>query len=155
MNPKLLESWSEGIFRSIIAVGRPGKPLFIYIDSEILGEIANLNPKEAQKAFAKSFLNHYKRGEGDSPFENAILEALNWPKTPGFKSSTKPQILPLLALCVIAVTDKSPSPRQSVYSLLNELLGEDEEQGKPKGYEFIPEIWEIWNKWLKNSLNTY
>ena len=151
MNPKLLESWSEGIFKSIIAVGRPGKPLFIYVDSEILGEIANLNPKDAQKAFAKSFLNYYKRGEGDSPFENAILEALNWPKTPGFKSSTKPQILPLLALCVIAVTDKSPSPRQSVYSLLNELLGEDEEQGKPKGYEFIPEIWEIWNKWLKNS----
>ena len=151
MNPKLLESWSEGIFRAIVAVGRPGKPLFIYVDSEILGEIANLNPKDAQKAFAKSFLSHYKRGEGDSPFENAILEALKWPKTPGFKSSAKPQILPLLALCVIAVTDKSPSPRQGVYSLLNELLGENEEQGKPKGYESIPEIWEIWNKWLKNS----
>ncbi len=155
MNSKLLESWSEGIFRSIVAIGRPGKPLFIYIDSEILGEIANLNPKDAQKAFAKSFLTHYKRGLGDSPFENAVLEALKWPKTPGFKSATKPQILPLLALCVIAVTDKSSSPRQGVYSLLNELLGENEEQGKPKGYEFMPEIWEIWNKWLKNSGSKY
>ena len=155
MNPKLLESWSEGIFRSIVAVGRPGKPLFIYIDSEILGEIANLNPKDAQKAFAKSFLNHYKKGEGESPFENAIIEALNWPKTSGFKTAAKPRILPLLALCVIAVTDKSPSPGQSVYRTLNDLLGNAEEAGKPPGYEFMPEIWEFWNNWLKNAGSKY
>jgi hypothetical protein len=150
-DPKLLDSWTEGIFKAIVATGRPGKPLFLYLDSEILGEISNLSPVDAQKAFAKSFLKHYSKGECDTPFENAVLEALNWPKTPGFKKSSCPQIIPLLALCVIAVTDKSPSPGQSVYYLLNSLLGQEVEIGKPNGYEFMPEIWEIWNKWLKNS----
>ena len=133
-DPKLLDSWTEGIFKAIVATGRPGKPLFLYLDSEILGEISNLSPVDAQKAFAKSFLKHYSKGERDTPFENAVLEALNWPKTPGFKKSSCPKIIPLLALCVIAVTDKSPSPGQSVYYLLNSLLGQEVEIGKPNGY---------------------
>ena len=154
-DPKLLDHWAEGIFEAIVATGRPGKPLFLYLDSEILGEISNLSPVNAQAAFAKSFLKFYSKGECESPFENAVLDALNWPNTPAFKKSSCPQILPLLALCVIAVTDKSPSPGQSVYYLLNSLLEQVEEIGKPDGYEFMPEIWEIWNRWLKNSGSKY
>jgi len=148
IDPKNLSEWNDKIFQSIVATGRKDKPLFLYLDSDFLGEISNLDKDEAQKAFASSFLKYYKKGEGESPFENAVLEALNWPKSPDFKKSRNPKILPLLALCVIAVTDKSPSRGHSVYSLLNKLLGLDVESDKPSGYEFMPEVWEIWNRWL-------
>ena len=155
IDTKDLNEWNDTIFQTIVAIGRKDKSLFLYLDSDILAEISNLDSKEAQRAFASSFLKHYKKGQHGTPFENAVFEALNWPKTLSFKKDSKPIILPLLALSVIAVTDKSPSRGHSVYSLLNNLLGLNDETEKPAGYEFMPEVWEIWNRWLRESGSKY
>ena len=155
IKPNLLEDWNKLIFEKIVASGNPEKPLYLYIDSETLGEIAKLESNVAQEAFTKSFLEHYRIGEGETPFENAVFEALNWPKTVAYGGLENPKILPLLALCVLAVTDKSASPGQSVYFLLNKFLCNKETTGKPNGYELMPEVWEIWNKWLKTVGKEY
>ena len=144
-----LEDWRDLLFKHLVKSGKANRPLLLYTDSEILGEISGLSPIDAQKSFSQAFLKHYQNGILDTPFENAIAEALEWPNSDNFKSGDSPEILPLLVLCVISVTDQSPSPGQSVYSLLHKLMGVNEKLGKPAGYESMPQIWENWNSWLR------
>ena len=130
--------------RVLIENADPDRPLYLYVDSEVLSELSGLHPDDAQKSYSKAFVDHYCVDDPIETFRNAVKEAIAW--IPSGAPSEFPPYITLLAFAVLAVTDKPIGP--GVYRLQNHLLGLESEPIAPKGYEQMPEVWRRWNEWL-------
>lgn len=140
-----LKSWRDAIVeRVLIENAHPDRPLYLYVDSEVLSELSGLQPDYAQKSYSKAFVDHYCDGDPIETFRNAVKEAIAW--VPSGTPGEIPPYITLLAFVVLAVTDEPIGP--GVYRLQNHLLGLESEAIAPKGYEQMPEVWRRWNEWL-------
>lgn len=136
--------WNDLLFEGLVKnVGRPRDPLYLYVDDEVLGKLlGNVSPAEALKSFTDAFTS--------TCFQDQFLLATNWERS-GFAGD--PQFLPALAMSVLAVTlEPIGKSSNNVYGRQRDLLGYvDTDVGMPDGYEHLPGIWQIWNRWLESA----
>ena len=141
------ENWASRLFVEIVEkVGRPGDPLFIYADPDVLAQCTDgqLSPAEALEDFCEAF-NSISSTER---FSEAGRLAHRW-EVAGYDGS--PKFFGALVMTVLAVTTRPPTGfEKNVYARQRELLGlRDLDEGAPDGYvDYVPGIWRVWNRWL-------
>lgn len=136
-----LDAWNEAFFQKLVKdVGRPGDPLYFYVDADVLADISGIDdPDMAVDAFADEFRK--------TSFDESLRKAVAW-RTNGFRGT--PFFLSALAITVLAVTlEPLGASSNNVYSRQRALLFLGKTGGMPEGYDQVREIWSIWNQWLE------
>lgn len=136
-----LREWNEALFRGVVqSVGRPGDPLYFYVDDTTLSHISGIeDPEEAVRDFTRAF-------EAIS-FKQSAREAVMW-RHHGYEGV--PVFLSAMAITVLAVTlEPIGGNTNNVYRRQNELLGKAG-RSKPEGYEAMSNIWSVWNDYLQS-----
>ncbi|GAA3397547.1 hypothetical protein [Cryptosporangium minutisporangium] len=137
-----LDGWNEA-FLDRLDENSAGRPLYLFVDQDLLSEISGLPAGDAVVAFSVAFRDRVR----EAPFGAAARDAREW-KRRGFAG--RPRFVSHLAMTVLAVTDEPAGRGNGVYPRLNELLGLAPEAVIPLGYdEDVPFLWQSWNAWLE------
>lgn len=136
-----LQAWNEALFRGVVKdVGRPGDPLYFYVDDEVLADISGIeSPDAALEDFTQAFQA--------ISFYQSFREAVRW-KNSDYRGT--PVFLAAMAITVLAVTlEPLGVSANNVYRRQNALLGKKRlSGGMPEEYDYMRSIWEIWNDYL-------
>lgn len=140
-----LSEWNDRIFQeAVVRAGRPGDPLYFYVDEDVLSAASGgLSPDDAVQDFRAAL-------SGRTPalrFQQAAEQCQRWVESD--YEGTCPFAW-ALALTVLGVS-LPPLGRSSnnVYGRTRDLLGLPVEGGAPDGYtRWVPELWYRWNEWL-------
>lgn len=142
-----LEEWNTAIFEEAAGhTGRPGDPLYLYVDEDTLAAASNLHPEAAVADFCAAF---NRIGSG-AQFQRAHQLARHWEQDgrPG-----RPPFVYALAMTVLAVAMPPIGGGGNVYARQRQLLGlSDPGAGIPAGYaDHVPALWKRWNQWLEDD----
>lgn len=142
-----LEEWNHAIFEEAVArTGRPGDPLYLYVDEDTLAAASKRDPDAAVADFCAAF-NRIACG---AQLQRANQLARHWELDgcPG-----RPPFVYALAMTVLAVAMPPIGGGGNVYARQRQLLGlSDHRAGIPAGYaEQVPALWQRWNRWLENE----
>lgn len=136
-----LQDWNEALFQHLVKdVGRPGDPLYFYVDDHVLAQISGIDdPDEALADFIEAY--------GRTSFDDAFRLAVRWKSG---KFVGVPPFLTTLAMTVLAVTlEPLGASSNNVYRRQRALLGlGGAGRGIPEGYDQMRSVWGIWNEWL-------
>ncbi|AGL13717.1 hypothetical protein L083_0207 [Actinoplanes sp. N902-109] len=137
-----LAEWNTQLFSDVCARGRKDQRLYLYVDRDLLGKLANSAPQAAVEDFSRAF----RASMGVEPFSRGAQAATAW-RRHGFEGP--PPFVAHLAMSVLAVTEQPIGGSHGVYARQNRLLGLPETPTSPPGYALhVPLLWGVWNSWL-------
>ena len=143
-----LSAWGKLILDEITGDGEPNRPLYFYVDKEVLAEIGGFdNPIDALKDFqsahnigvglAEPFSTHYL------PFESLKRHGWSSPEFFRFVAS--------LAMTVLAATDNPHKSPTAIYKRQRELLNIGG-SGMVSNYDLdVRLMWKTWNRFLETD----
>ncbi|PRY29288.1 hypothetical protein CLV70_1065 [Pseudosporangium ferrugineum] len=144
-----LAEWNSQLFSDVCARGRRGQRLYLYVDRDLLGKLANTSPQAAVDDFSRAF----RASMGVEPFGRGAQEASAWRRR-NFEGP--PPLVAHLAMSVLAVTEQPIGGSHGVYACQNRLLGLPETPTPPPGYAVhVPLLWGVWNSWLQGPGAVY
>ena len=142
-----LSEWNKLLFRKLVVdTGRPGDPLYLYVDAEVLADVGGFDDADAA-------LEDFKQNFEGYDFHAAEQDAIKW-KRAGFQGD--PPFVTALAMTVLAVTlEPIENKNFNVYRRQWELLGKNSRRNNrhnaPAHYTHVPNIWNIWNQFLQSD----
>lgn len=148
-----LSEWNDRIFREAVArVGRPGDPLYFYVDEDVLS--AATDGAQTPEVALTDFATAVNQRSSALQFQKAAEQAQRWVEA-HYEGSCP--FVWALAITVLGVSlPHLGRSSNNVYGRTRHLLGLDPDGGIPDGYaQWVPVLWSRWNEYLATSGRDY
>lgn len=144
------DEWGERLCARFFLPENAGRPVTLFVDDDVLGEVRGAEPAEAVSDLAAAVRSRMGPGT-QNMFHPVLRDASIWKSAGGIGC---PPFLPLLALGVLAATHMAREgdvAAHNYYRRFRDLVGLDG-SGMPRGYdETFPTIW-TWLTWWLNEV---
>lgn len=138
--------WNDLFVKQYFTISMSGREVLLYVNAEIIDKIG-----EPYNAGVSDFIETIKKGPpwatGGALCNNAFRAYIKW-RTRGLDYPPYVNYLVFFVLAGVTETGRAP---HSYYPGIWKLLGEDEDRGTPRHFDWMITLWDDLEKWSRED----